>query len=235
MNTQRVLLLTGSSRGIGLGIARFFLDRGYIVCGCSRSESAITAPDYHHRRLDVSDEKAVRGWVSATAKQFGRIDVAVCSAGVVKSALMMSVTPTAILDEFLATHVRGTFVVCREVSKVMIRQRAGRIINISSLAVPLHLKGAAGYAASKAAVEEMTRVLAKELASTGVTCNIVGPALVMTDPAVAMGPEWAKWLVDQQSIQRTVGVEEVCNVIEFFASPASSAVTGQTLNMCLVG
>lgn len=229
------MLLTGSSRGIGLGIARFFLDRGYIVCGCSRSESAITAPDYHHRRLDVSDEKAVRGWVSATAKQFGRIDVAVCSAGVVKSALMMSVTPTAILDEFLATHVRGTFVVCREVSKVMIRQRAGRIINISSLAVPLHLKGAAGYAASKAAVEEMTRVLAKELASTGVTCNIVGPALVMTDPAVAMGPEWAKWLVDQQSIQRTVGVEEVCNVIEFFASPASSAVTGQTLNMCLVG
>ena len=227
--------MTGSSRGIGLGIARFFLDRGYIVCGCSRSESAITAPDYHHRRLDVSDEKAVRGWVSATAKQFGRIDVAVCSAGVVKSALMMSVTPTAILDEFLATHVRGTFVVCREVSKVMIRQRAGRIINISSLAVPLHLKGAAGYAASKAAVEEMTRVLAKELASTGVTCNIVGPALVMTDPAVAMGPEWAKWLVDQQSIQRTVGVEEVCNVIEFFASPASSAVTGQTLNMCLVG
>jgi 3-oxoacyl-[acyl-carrier protein] reductase len=235
VSEKRVLLLTGSSRGIGLGIANFFLERGYVVCGCSRSDGAIALPQYHHDRLDVSDEKAVRGWVSSVAKRFGRIDVAVCNAGIVKSALMMSVTPTAILDEFLATHVRGTFVVCREVSKVMVRQRGGRIINFSSLAVPLHLKGAAGYAATKAAVEEMTRVLAKELAPTGVTCNIVSPALVMTDPARAMGPEWAKWLLDQQSIQRTVTVEEVCNVIEFFASPASSAITGQTLNMCHVG
>ncbi len=233
--TPPVLLVSGASRGIGLGIAHYFLDRGFIVCGCSRSESALARPDYDHALVDVSDEKAVRLWVQSVARRFARIDVAVCSAGLVKSALLLAVTPTAILDEFLATNVRGTFNVCREVSKVMVRQRSGRIITVSSLAVPLHLKGAAAYAGSKAAVEEMTRVLARELAPAGVTCNIVSPALVMTDAAHAMGPEWADWLVQQQTIHRTVTVEEVCNVIAFFAAPESAAVTGQTVNMCHVG
>lgn len=230
-----MLLLTGSSRGIGFGIANHFLARGDVVCGCSRSESSLDSPQYHHTRLDVSDEKAVRAWVSSVAKQFGRIDTAVCNAGIVKSALMMSVTPASILDQFVATHVRGVFLVCREVSKVMIRQKSGRIVTLSSPAVAWHLKGAAAYAATKAAVEEMTRVLARELAPAGVTCNVVRPGLVLTDPARAMGDEWAEWLLDQQTIRRTVTIEEICNVIEFFASPESSAITGQTLNMCLVG
>lgn len=235
MTDKRVLLLTGSSRGIGFGIANHFLARGDVVCGCSRSESSLDSPQYHHTRLDVSDEKAVRAWVSSVAKQFGRIDTAVCNAGIVKSALMMSVTPASILDQFVATHVRGVFLVCREVSKVMIRQKSGRIVTLSSPAVAWHLKGAAAYAATKAAVEEMTRVLARELAPAGVTCNVVRPGLVLTDPARAMGDEWAEWLLDQQTIRRTVTIEEICNVIEFFASPESSAITGQTLNMCLVG
>lgn len=191
--------------------------------------------DYHHTSLDVSDEKAVRGWVASSARAHGGIDVAVCNAGIVKSALLMSVTPTSILDDFIATHVRGVFLVCREVSKVMVRQKSGRIINLSSPAVGWHLKGASAYAATKAAVEEMTRVLASELAPAGVTCNIVRPGLVMTDPAKAMGDAWAEWLLDQHSIRRPVTVEEVCNIIDFFASPASSAITGQTLSMGVVG
>lgn len=218
-----------------MGVASHFLGLGYVVCGCSRSEGTLDAADYHHERLNVSDDKAVRAWVSTVAKKFGRIDVAVCNAGIVRSALMMSLTPTSILDDFTATHIRGAFLVCREVSKVMVRQKNGRIVNLSSPAVAWHLPGAAAYAATKAAVEEMTRVLARELAPAGVTCNVVRPGLVMTGPAHAMGEEWARWLLDQQTIQRTVTIEEVCNVIEFFASPASSAITGQTLNMCLVG
>jgi 3-oxoacyl-[acyl-carrier protein] reductase len=231
----RVVLVTGSSRGIGRGIVDHFLQQGCIVCGCSRSEATLRSPDYHHTRLDVSDEKAVRSWISSVTKGLGRIDVAVCNAGIVKSALMMSLTPVAILDDFAATHIRGVFLVCREVSKVMVRQRSGRIITLSSPAVAWHLKGASAYAATKAAVEEMTRVLANELAQAGVTCNIVRPGLVMTEPARAMGDRWAEWLLDQQTIRRTVTVEEVCNAIDFFASPASSAITGQTLSMCLAG
>lgn len=235
MGDPRVLLLTGSSRGIGLGIANRFLELGYTVCGCSRSESALSAAEYHHTCLDVGNERDVRSWVSSIAKTFGGIDVAVCSAGIVKSALMMSVTPTSMLDDFVNTHVRGVYQVCREVSKVMVRKKAGRIINISSPAVAWHLKGASAYAATKAAVEEMTRVLARELAPAGITCNVIRPGLVMTDPAVAMGPEWAEFLLDHQTIRRAVTIQEVCSVVEFFAAPANSTITGQTLSMCHVG
>jgi len=235
MSDGRVVLVTGSSRGIGLGIAQHFLQRGATVCGCSRSEAVETTPGYHHSRVDVSNEQQTRAWVSLAAKRFGRIDVAICNAGIVKPGLMLAVTPSEILDELVATHVRGTFFVCREVSKVMLRQRAGRIVTLSSPAVTWHLHGAGAYAASKAAVEEMTRVLARELAPAGVTCNIVRPGLVLTDSARAMGKEWEDWLLKHQTIPRTVTVQEICNVIEFFASPESSAITGQALNMCLVG
>ena len=235
MADRPVLLVTGSSRGIGLGIARNFVERGYTVAGCSRSEGTLDSPHYRHQRVDVADERAVRAWVTSVARELGRIDVAVGNAGIVRSTLMMSVTPTSILDEFAATHLRGVFLFCREVSKVMVRQRSGRIINLSSPAVAWHLPGAAAYAASKAAVEELTRVLATELAPAGVTCNVVRPGLVLTDPARAMGEDWAERLLDRQTIRRTVTIDEVCNVIDFFAAPASSAITGQTLSMCLVG
>ena len=235
MTDRPVLLVTGSSRGIGLGIARYFVDHGYTVCGCSRSESAFASPHYRHQRLDVSDEPAVRAWVTSIARDLGRVDVAVCNAGIVGSALMMSLTPTSTFDEFAATHVRGVFLVCREVSKVMVRQRSGRIVNLSSPAVLWHLPGAAAYAATKAAVEEMTRVLAVELAPAGITCNVVRPALVLTDQARALGDERTERLLDRQTIRRAVSVDEVCGSIEFFASPAGSAITGQTLSMCVVG
>lgn len=235
MTDRPVLLVTGSSRGIGLGVARYFVDRGYTVRGCSRSESAFASAHYRHERLDVADEPSVRAWVTSVARELGRIDVAVCNAGIVGSALMMSVTPSAIFDEFAATHLRGAFLVCREVSKVMVRQRSGRIVNLSSPAVAWHLAGAAAYAATKAGVEEMTRVLAAELAPAGVTCNVVRPGLVMTDQARALGEDRTKKLLDRQTIRRAVTVDEVCGVIEFFAAPASSVITGQTLTMCVVG
>lgn len=235
MTERRVLLVTGSSRGIGLGIARYFLERGDLVCGCSRSEGVLDSAEYRHDRLDVSDEGAVKKWVASVARDLGRIDVAVCNAGIVGSALMMPVTPISTLNAFTATHLRGTFLVCREVSKVMVRQRSGRIVNLSSPAVAWHLPGTAAYAATKAGVEEMTRVLAAELAPAGVTCNVVRPGLVMTDPARAMGGDWAERLLDRQAIRRAVTVDEVCRAIDFFAAPASSAITGQTLSMCVVG
>lgn len=235
MTDPRTILISGSSRGIGLGIARYFLDRGHRVRGCSRSDGVLTDANYGHRTLDVADERAVRSWVASVAGECGGIDVAVCSAGIVGSSLMMSVTPSATFDEFAATHMRGTFLVCREVSKVMVRQRFGRIVNLSSPAVAWHLPGAAAYAATKAGVEEMTRVLATELAATGVTCNAIRPGLVMTDAARALGEERIEQLLARQTIRRAVSVDELCNVIEFLAAPASSAITGQTLSMCLVG
>ena len=146
----------------------------------------------------------------------------------------MTVTPDDVLQTFLRTHVAGTYYVCREISKVMISQKQGRIITVSSLGVPLHLEGTSAYSATKSAIVEMTKILAKELASLGITCNVLAPGLFMTEAAQAMGQEWAVRLLKKQTIKRLVTVDEICNVIAFFASSQSGCITGQVINMGLV-
>jgi 3-oxoacyl-[acyl-carrier protein] reductase len=116
----------------------------------------------------------------------------------------------------------------------MIAAKFGRIVTISSLGVPLHLEGTSVYSATKSAVLEMTKILAKELAPVGITCNSVAPALIMTEAARAMGKVWAERLLAKQTIKRTATIEELGRVISFFVAPESSCVTGQVINMGLV-
>lgn len=229
-----VMMITGASRGIGRGVAEFFVKKGYRVAGCSRGPSDLKIDGYYHSQVDVGDEGQVKQWVRSVKKDFGRIDVLVANAGLIKSALLMSVTPGEVLQTFLRTHVAGTFYVCREVSKVMVSRKYGRIITVSSLGVPLHLEGTAAYSATKSAIVEMTKILAKELAPVGVTCNVLGPALIMTESAQALGEEWFARLLEKQTLKRTVTIEEICHVISFFASEDGGAVTGQVVNMGLV-
>jgi 3-oxoacyl-[acyl-carrier protein] reductase len=189
---------------------------------------------YHHTQVDVGDEYQVRRWIRSIKKDYKRIDVLVCNAGLVRSALLMTVTPSDVLEMFLHTHVRGTYYVCREVSKVMIPRKYGRIITVSSLGVPLHLEGTSAYSATKSAIVEMTKILAKELAPVGITCNVLAPGLVMTEPAQAMGQAWADRLLEKQTIKRVVAIEEICHVISFFAAAESGSITGEVINMALV-
>ena len=123
---------------------------------------------------------------------------------------------------------------CKEVSKVMIQQRFGRIINVSTIGIPLHLEGTAAYSASKAAVVEFTMVLAKELAPLGITCNVLAPSLVLSDSAMKLGSPWTDKLLNLQTIKRFAEVKYISNVVSFFASDDSDLVTGQVLSLGLV-
>lgn len=230
----QVMVITGTSKGMGRAVAEYFSSNGYCVAGCSRGPSTLTVEGYHHTQVDVGDEHQVRAWVREIRDKFGTIDILVCNAGSVQSALLMTVTPDEVLQTFLRTHVAGTYYMCREVSKVMLRRKYGRIITVSSLGVPLHLEGTSAYSATKSAIIEMTKILAKELAPVGITCNVFSPALFMTDAAKAFGQEWAGRLLEKQTIKRTVTAEEICNVISFYISPESGAITGQVINMGLV-
>lgn len=228
------MVITGTSRGIGRGMAEYFLGKGYIVAGCSRSPATLKRKGYYHTRVDVGEEAEVREWIRKIKNDLKRIDVLVCNAGLVQSALLMTVTPSEVLKKFINTHIVGTYNVCREASKVMVSRKYGRIITVSSLGVPLHLEGTSAYSATKSAVIEMTKILAKELAPLGITCNVLGPGLIMTEPAQAMGQEWFDRLLDKQTVKRTVSIEEICNVVSFFAAPESGCITGQVINMALV-
>ncbi len=229
-----VMVITGTSKGIGRDMAKHFAANGYRVVGCSRGASTLEVEGYDHYKVDVGDEKQVRQWVRNIKKYYKRADVLVCNAGVVRSALMMTVTPDEVLQTFLRTHVAGTYYVCREISKMMISRKQGRIITISSIGVPLHLEGTSAYSATKSAITEMTKILAKELAAAGITCNVLAPALYVTESAKALGKEWFDRLLDKQTIKRTVTIEEICNVISFYASKESGCITGQVINMGLV-
>ena len=229
MSKKRIVVVTGTSRGIGLGLARHFLGQGDVVCGCSRGpEAAVDHRNYRHFTLDVGDEKAVVAMIRAVVAEHGRIDVLVNNAGIaaMNHALL---TPAAVARGIFNTNFHGTFLFCREAAKAMLRRKAGRIVNFATVATPLRLEGEAIYAASKAAVESFTQVLARELGATGVTVNAVGPTPVPTDLIKSVPKAKMDALLTRQAIRRFGRIEDIINVVDFFLSPDSNFVTGQVI------
>lgn len=165
-------LITGSSQGLGRALGERLLAEGWTVHGFARGPQELTHADFTAHVVDVTDEAAVRSAV-ATVAAAGRIDVLVNNAGAASmNALLL--TPGSVAEQLMRVNYLGTFHCLQAVGKVMVRQRAGRIINLTTVAVPLSLEGEAAYVASKAAVEALTQVAAKELASSGVVVTAVG-------------------------------------------------------------
>jgi len=165
-------LITGSSQGLGRALAERLLSEGWIVHGFARGPQDLTHAAFTAHAVDVTDEAAVRSAVGSVAEA-GRIDLLVNNAGAASmNALLL--TPGSVADQLMRVNYLGTFHCLQAVGKVMVRQRAGRIINLTTVAVPLSLEGEAAYVASKAAVEALTRVAAKELAPSGVVVTAAG-------------------------------------------------------------
>lgn len=226
-------LVTGTSRGIGKALALRLLAAGWTVEGCSRGESSIAHPAYTHSRLDVADEPAVVAHVAAVARRAGRIDALVNNAGAAAMNAFL-LTPGSVAESMMRVNYLGTFLLSREVAKCMVRQRGGSIVNLTSVAVPLSLEGEAAYVASKAAVEALTRVLAKELAPHGVRVNAVGPGPV--DTALTRTVPRAKLdeLRARMGLARELTMDEVLAPILELLDPAC-AVTGRVVHVGLDG
>jgi 3-oxoacyl-[acyl-carrier protein] reductase len=165
-------LITGTSQGLGRALAERLLADGWTVHGFARGTQTLTHADFQAHSVDVTDEAAVRSAVAAIAEG-GRIDLLVNNAGAASmNALLL--TPGETAERLMRVNYLGAFHCLQAVGKVMVRQRAGRIVNVTTVAVPLSLEGEAAYVASKAAVEALTKVAAKELASSGVIVSAVG-------------------------------------------------------------
>jgi 3-oxoacyl-[acyl-carrier protein] reductase len=223
------MLITGTRKGIGRFMVDRYLQRGYVVAGCSREPFEGAPPaDYHHYCLDVADEKGVVEMVRDVSKRLGGISVLINNAGIAAMNHLL-LTPLTSIERIFRTNVFGTFLVMREVAKVMSSARFGRIVNFATVATPLNLEGEAGYAASKAAVESLTRVAARELAPFQITVNAVGPTPVMTDLIRNVPKQKMESLIAAQSIRRMGEYRDVANVVDFFIGHESDFVTGQTL------
>jgi 3-oxoacyl-[acyl-carrier protein] reductase len=228
MPEPRVILITGASRGIGRSIAGHYVPEGWEVIGCSRKESDLFAQNYHHHQVDITSEDGVRGMFTAIRKEFGHLDVLINSAGIASmnhSLLMPLETTRSVMD----TNFTGTFLLSREAARLMQKRKFGRIINFSSVAVPHHLEGEAVYAASKAAVEELTRILAREFADLGITVNAIGPTPIDTDLIRGVPQEKIQALINRQAIKRLGKFEDIHNLVDFLVKPESDFITGQVI------
>ena len=237
-NTRRAALVTGGGRGIGRAICLALAANGYdVAVNYAASANAAEQTAEACRALgvqavtlkaDVTDPAACQTLVDTAAKTFGRLDVLVNNAGVTADKLILRMQEED-FDKVINANLKGAFFCCKAACKLMMRQRYGRIVNISSV-VGLHGNaGQANYAASKAGLIGMTKSLAKEFAARNVTVNAVAPGFIGTDMTDAM-PEAAKQAAMTGIPAGRIGAaEEVANAVAFLAGEGASYITGQVL------
>ena len=220
------VVITGTSRGIGLSLAEYYLSGGCRVAGCSRSESPLTHPDYKHYTVDLSQEADVNRFAADVRKDFGSVDVLINNAGVASMNHFM-LTPVETARRVMNINFFGPFAATRAFINALKKSDHPRVVNFSTVAVPFNLDGELAYVSSKAAVESMTKILAKELAPFKITVNAVGPTPVKTALTAKVPEKKLKELLDRQAIKRFGEFEDIRNVIDFYISPASDFITGQ--------
>lgn len=225
---SRHIFITGASRGLGAAMAEHFLLRGDKVIGCSRQESSVSHPNYRHFCADVTDEAAVKDVFIEVRKSYTYLDALVNNAGIARMNAF-ALTPLDSLKKILDVNVAGTFLCSQRAVGLLRKSASPRIINMTTVAVPLQLEGEAAYAASKSAVETLTKVMAKELAPFRITCNAVGPSPIQTDLIKGVSSEKIEALIRQQAVKSMATPKDVIHIVEFFLHPDSALVTGQII------
>ena len=225
---RRHVLITGGSRGLGASLAEHCVARGDVVTTCSRSAAASIGEGHRHCEIDVSDPAGVDALFDGIRSDVGYLDVLVNNAGIA-SMNAFALTPLDTIQRVMRTNVEATMLTTKAAIRLLRRSTAGRIVNVSTIAVPLRLRGEAAYVASKGAVEMFTRVVARELGPLQITCNAVGPSPIHTDLTASVPAAALDRLLEEQAIPRWATPADFINVIDFFLSPDSGMVTGQVV------
>jgi len=234
----RVGIITGAGRGIGHAIAVRLASEGARVACVSRTEAnakkttdeinSLRANAAKYYAVDVADHAAVQEIGAQILQDFGRIDILVNNAGMTRDALAMRMSLED-WDSVINTNLRGAFSFTQAILRAMIKQRSGRIINISSVSGIMGNAGQTNYAASKAGLIGFTKSLARELASRNITVNAIAPGFITTDMTAGLSDEVKKALHAKIPLGKTGTPEDIANAVAFLASADASYITGQTL------
>jgi 3-oxoacyl-[acyl-carrier protein] reductase len=234
----QVALVTGATRGIGAAIAQALAARGMKVIGTATTEegagkisAALAAyPDCQGVALDVNDAAAADALIDTIVKQQGALHVLVNNAGITRDQLAMRMKDDD-WDAVLDTNLKAVFRLSRAVMRPMMKQRYGRIVSITSVVGASGNPGQANYAAAKAGLAGMTRALARELGSRGITVNCVAPGFIATDMTAALGEEQQKALAAQIPLGRLGQPADIAAAVAYLAGPEAAYVTGQELHV----
>lgn len=245
-DVKRCAVITGGSRGIGRAIAISFAREGYdLVIGFAGNsakadetrELCFGAASECGKEIrvisvqgDVSTEEGAKALVEAAMNEFGRVDILVNNAGITRDGLLMRMN-TEDFDDVIATNLKGAFLMTREVTRPMMKQRYGRIINLTSI-VGLHGNaGQINYSASKAGLIGLTKSTAKELASRNITCNAIAPGFINTDMTKEMTDAAKEATFASIPMKKAGEPEDIANAATFLASEKSAYITGQVLGV----
>lgn len=242
MLTGKIALVTGASRGIGKSVALTLASYGATVIvnyngSKDKAEAVVeeivkqggTAKAYG---CNVSDYAAVETMMKDIVKEFGALNILVNNAGITKDGLLMKMSEED-YDSVLDINLKGTFNCIKHISRQMLKQKGGRIINLSSVVGVYGNAGQVNYSASKAGVIGITKSVAKELGSRGITVNAVAPGFIVTEMTDAMPEDAKKQVMDRIAMKRLGDVKDVAETVAFLASDKASYITGQVI--CIDG
>ena len=237
---KKVAVITGGSRGIGraiaLGMAKEGADIALIYSGssekaaevCAEAEkSGVKASAY---QCNVADFSATEQTINRIYNDFGKIDILVNNAGITRDGLVMQMRESD-FDDVIAVNLKGAFNMIKHTTRQFAKQKSGRIINISSVSGLMGNNGQANYAASKAGLIGLTKTVAKELASRGITCNAIAPGFIETDMTKAMADSAKKVLTEQIPMGKTGKPADIAALVVFLASEYAGYITGEVIKV----
>ena len=231
---NNTVLITGASRGIGLSIAQSFSDEGFYVIGTSRSkfdlETALGTKDCSHIKLDVTDRDTIKEVYEQLKNQNNLPGTLINNAGITKDQLFLRMKDED-WDDVINTNLSSVFNITKAFIKSMVKQREGRVINISSVAGLMGNPGQVNYSSSKAAIGGFTKSLAKELASRNITVNSIAPGFISSDMTDALTDDQKSEILSQIPIQKFGDPKNIAELAVFLASEKGQYITGQTISV----
>jgi 3-oxoacyl-[acyl-carrier protein] reductase len=233
MENKKIALVTGASRGIGKSISSKLLEQGYLVIGTATSSIGVEnllKRNIKGFELDLNNKSSIDAFWESVIAEFRSVNILVNNAGITRDNIILRMSEDE-WNEVVNVHLNGAFYMCKIASKMMMKERWGRIVNISSTSAAIGNQGQANYAAAKAGLEAFTRTLAREFGSRGITANTIAPGFISTDMTDHINDNQKKEIIKDIPLGRFGLPDEIAELVNFIISDEASYITGQTIHL----